>query len=62
MTELSRTSALASRHTELGSSLEDWNDMGTAWSYYRDPNDEHDAIREAAGAWVVLTWQLVASC
>ena len=49
MTELSRTSALASRHTELGSGLEDWNGMGTAWSYHSDPNDEHDAIREAAG-------------
>ena len=49
MTELSRTSALASRHTELGSGLEDWNDMGTAWSYNTDPNDEHDAVREAAG-------------
>ena len=49
MNELSRTSALASRHTELGSGLEDWNDMGTAWSYNSDPNDEHDAIREAAG-------------
>jgi aminomethyltransferase len=49
MSELSRTSALASRHTELGSGLEDWNGMGTAWSYHSDPNDEHDAIREAAG-------------
>jgi aminomethyltransferase len=49
MSELSRTSALASRHTELGSGLEDWNDMGTAWSYNSDPNDEHDAVREAAG-------------
>lgn len=49
MTEISRTSALASRHTELGSGLEDWNGMGTAWSYNSDPNDEHDAIREAAG-------------
>ena len=49
MSELSRTSALASRHTELGSGLEDWNGMGTAWSYNSDPNDEHDAIREAAG-------------
>jgi hypothetical protein len=47
--ELSRTSALASRHTELGSGLEDWNGMGTAWSYNSDPNDEHDAVREAAG-------------
>ena len=47
--ELSRTSALASRHTELGSGLEDWNGMGTAWSYNSDANDEHDAIREAVG-------------
>ena len=47
--ELSRTSALASRHTELGSGLEDWNGMGTAWSYNTDPNNEHDAVREAAG-------------
>ena len=49
MTELYRTSALASRHTELGSGLEDWNGMGTAWSYHSDPNDEHDAIRDAVG-------------
>ena len=46
---LSRTSALASRHTALGSGLEDWNGMGTAWEYDTDPCDEHDAIREAAG-------------
>jgi aminomethyltransferase len=49
MSELSRTSALAARHRELGSGLEDWNDMGTAWSYHSDANDEHDAVREAAG-------------
>lgn len=47
--ELSRTSALASRHTALGSGLEDWNGMGTAWTYDANPNDEHDAVREAAG-------------
>lgn len=47
--ELSRTSALASRHKELGSGLEDWNGMGTAWTYRSDPNDEHDAVRDAAG-------------
>ena len=47
--ELSRTSALASRHTALGSGLEDWNGMGTAWAYDTDPNDEHDAVRERAG-------------
>ena len=49
MTESTRTSALASRHRELGSELEDWNGMGTAWSYNSDPNDEHDAVREAVG-------------
>lgn len=47
--ELSRTSALASRHIALGSGLEDWNGMGTAWSYSSNPNDEHDAVRERAG-------------
>lgn len=47
--ELSRTSALASRHTALGSGLEDWNGMGTAWTYDTDPEDEHDAVRERAG-------------
>ncbi|MEM7236851.1 MAG: aminomethyltransferase family protein [Pseudomonadota bacterium] len=47
--ELSRTSALASRHRALGSGLEDWNGMGTAWTYTSDPNDEHDAVRDAAG-------------
>jgi len=47
--ELSRTSALASRHATLGSGLEDWNGMGTAWSYHTDPNEEHDAVREKVG-------------
>ena len=47
--ELSRTSALASRHRDLGSGLEDWNGMGTAWTYSTNPNDEHDAVREAVG-------------
>ncbi len=47
--ELSRTSALAGRHRALGSGLEDWNGMGTAWTYDTDPNDEHDAVRERAG-------------
>lgn len=49
MTDSTRESALASRHRALGSDLEDWNGMGTAWSYSSDPNDEHDAVREAAG-------------
>ena len=48
-TPLSRTSVLASRHKALGSELEDWNGMGTAWTYSSDPCVEHDAVREAAG-------------
>jgi len=47
--ELSQTSALASRHSALGSGLEDWNGMGTAWTYDTDARDEHDAVREQAG-------------
>jgi len=47
--ELSRTSALASRHTALGSGLDDWNGMGTAWTYNTNPDDEHDAVRDGAG-------------
>lgn len=49
MSDSTRTSALASRHRALGSGLEDWNGMGTAWGYDTDPNSEHDAVREAAG-------------
>ena len=44
-----RESILASRHRALGSTLDDWCGMGTAWSYDADACDEHDAIREAAG-------------
>ncbi len=47
--ELSRTSALASRHSALGSGLEDWNGMGTAWTYSTNPDDEHAAVRERVG-------------
>ena len=49
MTQSPRTSKLASRHKALGSDLEDWNGMGTAWSYNSNPNDEHDAVRDAVG-------------
>lgn len=44
-----RVSALASHHRALGSDLGDWNGMGVAWSYATDPDDEHDAVRTAAG-------------
>ena len=44
-----RTSSLADRHRALGSALEDWNGMGTAWTYAKDMSDEHVAIRTKAG-------------
>lgn len=49
MSDSPRSSALAERHRALGSGLEDWNGMGTAWTYDSDPCVEHDAVREAAG-------------
>jgi aminomethyltransferase len=44
-----RYSALADRHRALGSKLEDWNGMGTAWTYDKDVSDDHVAIRTKAG-------------
>ena len=45
-----RTSALAERHRALGSKLEDWNGMGTAWTYAgKDASVDHVAIRTTAG-------------
>jgi len=44
-----RISALAERHRALGSNLEDWNGMGTAWSYDHDHSQDHVAIRTKAG-------------
>ncbi|WP_431798425.1 aminomethyltransferase family protein (plasmid) [Cupriavidus metallidurans] len=44
-----RISALADRHRALGSKLEDWNGMGTAWTYDADLADHHEAIRTRAG-------------
>jgi aminomethyltransferase len=44
-----RISALAERHRALGSTLEDWNGMGTAWTYASDLADHHEAIRTRAG-------------
>jgi len=49
MTATWRTSALADRHRALGSSLEDWSGMGTAWTYDKDMDEEHVAIRTKAG-------------
>ncbi|WP_409276876.1 aminomethyltransferase family protein [Pseudomonas defluvii] len=44
-----RISALRDRHLALGSALEDWNGMGTAWTYASDLADHHEAIRTKAG-------------
>ena len=44
-----RYSALADRHRALGSKLEDWNGMGTAWTYAKDISEDHIAIRTKAG-------------
>jgi aminomethyltransferase len=44
-----RTSVLADRHRALGSKLEDWNGMGTAWTYATDMAKDHVAIRTKAG-------------
>jgi aminomethyltransferase len=44
-----RISALADRHRALGSKLEDWNGMGTAWTYDKSIALDHVAIRTKAG-------------
>ncbi|WP_026167050.1 aminomethyltransferase family protein [Novosphingobium nitrogenifigens] len=44
-----RHSTLADRHRALGSKLEDWNGMGTAWTYDHDVQDDHTMIRTKAG-------------
>jgi aminomethyltransferase len=50
MTNSWRFSTLGDRHRALGSNLEDWSGMGTAWSYSKgDPDAEYMAIRTKAG-------------
>ena len=44
-----RFSALGVRHRVLGSNLEDWSGMGTAWTYDKDIYQEHIAVRSKAG-------------
>ena len=44
-----RHTVLADRHRALGSKLEDWNGMGTAWTYAKDVAEDHVAIRTKAG-------------
>ena len=49
MTSIWRFSALAERHRAMGSDLEDWSGMGTAWSYDKNQEEEYLAIRTKAG-------------
>jgi aminomethyltransferase len=49
MTASWRFSSLADRHIALGSKLEDWSGMGTAWSYAKDADAEYMAVRTKAG-------------
>lgn len=49
MTASWRFSALGDRHRALGSKLEDWSGMGTAWKYDKDQEEEYLAIRTRAG-------------
>jgi aminomethyltransferase len=44
-----RFSTLGDRHRALGSKLEDWSGMGTAWTYDADILDQHAAVRTKAG-------------
>jgi aminomethyltransferase len=44
-----RVSALEAEHRALGAGLDDWNGMDVAWSYATSDEDQHDAVREAAG-------------
>jgi len=46
---VTRHSALEGRHKELGSPLGEWNGMDVPWEYDQDVNEEHKAVRTAAG-------------
>jgi len=49
MTNSWRISTLADRHRALGSKLEDWNGMPTAWTYDKPMIDDYTAVRTKAG-------------
>ena len=49
MTASWRFSTLAERHRAMGSTLEDWSGMGTAWTYDKEQEEEYVAIRTKAG-------------
>ena len=45
MTASWRFSALGSRHKAMGSDLEDWSGMGTAWTYDKNQKEEYEFIK-----------------
>lgn len=49
MTVSWRFSVLADRHRAMGSKLEDWSGMGTAWTYDDDLVEQHATVRTKAG-------------
>ena len=49
MTASWRFSTLGARHRAMGSTLEDWSGMGTAWTYDKNQEEEYVAIRTKAG-------------
>lgn len=49
MTASWRFSALADKHRAMGSELEDWSGMGTAWTYDKNWEEEYVALRTKAG-------------
>jgi aminomethyltransferase len=46
-----RVSVLAATLRALGAKMGEWNDMELPFAYLTDPDDEHDAIRDAIGIW-----------
>jgi aminomethyltransferase len=54
-----RYSALENEHRKLGAKLDDWNDMDVAWSYASSTEDQHDAVRDAAGLFDVTALKKV---
>lgn len=46
-----RVSALDATLRSLGATMGEWNDMDVPFNYPTDPDDEHDAVRDAVGIW-----------
>lgn len=46
-----RVSALDATLRALGATMGEWNDMDVPFNFATDPDDEHDAVRDAVGMW-----------